>query len=196
MTQLGRCAIFKEMPDPSTRALPGASFRPLAQLVFFAFVLTFISSRILVFLIMARKIPDVFLYLGGTHVHHLNYGIFLLSGVGAYLLFARPRRRSITIAAVVYAIGLALTFDEFGMWLHLGGSYWQRASFDAVTVVATLLGLAAFLPPLRSWHRRHWWATALVVAAALIFFVMLAESFRFVERLGPRLEQIERKGPS
>ena len=44
---------------------------------------------------------------------------------------------------MVYAIGLALTFDEFGMWLHLGGSYWQRASFDAITVVGTLLGLAA-----------------------------------------------------
>lgn len=184
------------MPDPSTRALPGESSHPLTRLVFFVFVLTFISSRILVFLIMARKLPDTFLHLGGTHVHHLNFGIFLLSGVGAYLLFARPQGRSVRIAAVVYAIGLALTFDEFGMWLHLGGSYWQRASFDAVTVVGTLLGLVAFSPPLHSLHRRHWWATALVLAAALIFFIMLAESFRFAERIRPHLEQIEREGPS
>jgi hypothetical protein len=34
---------------------------------------------------------------------------------------------------------MALTFDEFGMWLHLGGSYWQRASIDASIVVAALL---------------------------------------------------------
>ena len=30
--------------------------------------------------------PDLYLFLGQTHIHHLNYGIFLLSGVGAYLL--------------------------------------------------------------------------------------------------------------
>ena len=183
------------MPDPSTRSLPGESSRSLARLVFFVFVLTFISSRILVFLIMARKIPDLFLHVGGTHVHHLNFGIFLLSGVGAYLLFVHPRGRSVTIAAVIYAVGLALTFDEFGMWLHLGGSYWQRASFDAITVVGTLLSLLAFSPPLRSLHPRHWWAAMIVLAAALIFFVLLNDSFRFLERTDP-LEQIERRGPS
>jgi len=32
--------------------------------------------------------PDFFLHLGGTHVHHLNYGIFLLSAVTGLLLFA------------------------------------------------------------------------------------------------------------
>lgn len=181
--------------DPSTRPLP-ESVRSRARLVFFVFVLTFIASRILVFLIMARKIPDVFIHLGGTHVHHLNSGILLVCGVGAYLLFAPPRSKSIKVAAVLYAVGLALTFDEFGMWLHLGGSYWQRASFDAVTVVATILALLAFSPPLRSWRGRHWLATAFVAAAVLIFFVLLAESRRFVQRVGPRLEQIERKGPS
>lgn len=178
--------------DPSR---PDEPLRSRARLVFFVFVLTFIASRILVFLIMARRIPDVFVHLGGTHVHHLNYGIFLLSGVAGWLLFARPRGRARTVAAVLYAVGLALTFDEFGMWLHLGGSYWQRASFDAVTVVATLLGLLAFSPPLRSWRGRHWLATAFVVGSALLFFVMLAESRRFAERVGPGLEQIERTEP-
>ena len=182
--------------DHSTQPLP-ESVRSRARLVFFVFVLTFIASRILVFLIMARRIPDVFIHLGGTHVHHLNYGIFLVCGVAGYLLFAHPRSsRSITIAAVLYAVGLALTFDEFGMWLHLGGGYWQRASFDAVTVVATILALLAFAPPVRSWRGKHWLATAFVAASALIFFVLLAESNRFAEQVGPRLEQIERKGPS
>ena len=180
--------------DPSPPPLP-ESVRSRARLVFFVFVLTFIASRVLVFLIMARKIPDVFIHLGGTHVHHLNSGIFLVCGVAAYLLFARPRRKSLTVAAVFYAVGLALTFDEFGMWLHLGGSYWQRASFDAVTVVATLLGLLAFSPPLRSWHGKHWLAMASVAAAVLIFFVLLDETGRLVERVGPRLERIEREGP-
>jgi hypothetical protein len=35
-----------------------------------------------------------------------------------------------------------------------------------------------------------------VFAAALIFFVLLKESFRFAERTEPHLEQIERQGPS
>ena len=66
------------------------------------------------------------------HVHHLNYGIFLLAGLGGYLLFQRPGGRALTLAGVVYGIGLALTFDEFGMWVRLGGNYWQRASLDAI----------------------------------------------------------------
>ena len=38
-------------------------------------------------LIMTKKVPDLFMHMSGTHVHHLNYGIFLLSAVGALLLF-------------------------------------------------------------------------------------------------------------
>jgi hypothetical protein len=38
-----------------------------------------------VILIIARRMPDLFLRLGGTHVHHLNYGIFLLSAIAGFL---------------------------------------------------------------------------------------------------------------
>ena len=54
----------------------------LARMVLMMFLLTFVVSRVVVFLIMSSRIPDIYLHLGGTHVHHLNYGIFLLSGVG------------------------------------------------------------------------------------------------------------------
>jgi hypothetical protein len=47
-----------------------SQLRHLARLTFVAFLLTFIASRTLVILIMARKMPDLFLHLGGTHVHH------------------------------------------------------------------------------------------------------------------------------
>jgi hypothetical protein len=90
----------------------------LARVVLVAFLITFICTRMLVFLIMAHRIPDLYLYIGETHVHHLNYGILLLVTVGAYLLFAQPKNnRTIKIAAIGYGIGLALTFDEFGTWL-------------------------------------------------------------------------------
>src|SRR6266705_7062203 len=68
--------------------LPPKPTRHLARLTFVAFLFTFIASRTLVILIMARRMPDLFLHLGGTHVHHLNYGIFLLSAVAGVLLFA------------------------------------------------------------------------------------------------------------
>ena len=77
----------------SSAAMP--TVRHLARIVFVTFLLTFIASRVLVILIMGRMMPDLFLHMGGTHVHHLNYGIFLLSVVGGVLLFAQvgPRAR-------------------------------------------------------------------------------------------------------
>ena len=63
----------------------------LARKALLAFLLTFIASRTVVFLIMSDRIPNLYFFLKGTHVHHLNYGIFLLAGVGAYLLFRAPK---------------------------------------------------------------------------------------------------------
>ncbi|MGZ6989387.1 MAG: hypothetical protein ACXVH0_10550, partial [Thermoanaerobaculia bacterium] len=116
----------------------------LARRALLAFVLTFIASRTMVFLVMSRRAPNLYFFLRGTHVHHLNYGIFLLAAVTAYLLFVRPAERAARVTAWAYGIAMGLTFDEFGMWLHLGGSYWQRASVDAVIVVAAALALVAF----------------------------------------------------
>ena len=121
-----------------SKVLPPQPTRHLARLTFVAFLFTFIASRTLVILIMARRMPDLFLHPGGTHVHHLNYGIFLLCAVAAVLLFARLNDKQRSVCALAYGIGMALTFDEFGMWLHLGGSYWQRASFDAVIVLVSV----------------------------------------------------------
>jgi hypothetical protein len=168
----------------------------LGRVVFFVFLVTFVLARITAYLIMARRIPDIYLHLGGTHVHHLNYGIFLLSGIGAYLLFRRPIGGALSVAAAVYGVGLALTFDEFGMWLHLGGSYWQRASFDAICVVAALLALIAFAPPVQRFRPAHWWTAAVAAVLTVIFIVMLRDSLRVAEDVaGPRLRQLELGGP-
>ncbi len=63
----------------------------LARLVLAAFVFTFVIARILVIFIMDGKLPpQLFFHVSGTHVHHLNYGIFLLSIIGGVLIFGRP----------------------------------------------------------------------------------------------------------
>src|SRR5712671_7234381 len=144
--------------------------RPLARLVLLSLMLTFVMARLVTILVTLHRMPDIYLHVRDTHVHHLNYGIFILAGVGAYLLFRSGPPTA--AAAVAYGIGLGLTFDEFGMWLHLNGDYWQRASFDAIVVLAAALGLAAFAPPIRPWRPR------LFAALLLIFVLLLAGSFR------------------
>jgi hypothetical protein len=177
---------------PEEAPLPQPTATHVARAILAVFLLTFIASRVLVILIMSGTMPDLFLHMGETHVHHLNYGIFLLSGVGAYLLFRRPSGHHLMWAAMVYGVGLALTFDEFGMWLHLGGSYWQRASYDAVVVIAAMLGLIAYAPSLKHYRTRHLIWTALLLAAVVVFAVMLVKSVR---RFTPRLQEIETHGP-
>jgi hypothetical protein len=186
----GQIPAWGQQPRP-----PEVAYR-LARWSLAAFVATFIAARILVIGIMSRTIPDLYLHLGGNHVHHLNYGIFMLSGVGAYLLFFRPRGHALSAAAAVYGIGLALTFDEFGMWLHLGGSYWQRASFDAVVVVAALLGLVAVAPEFKKFGPGHWRATIALALLSLVFGTLLVQSVRKEgHKIMPRLQHMEETSP-
>lgn len=168
-----------------------------AREVLAAFLFTFIAARVLVYLIMAHKIPNLYAHVGGTHVHHLNYGIFLLTFVGAYLIFAPPRGAMLSLTSVLYGIGLGLTFDEFGMWLHLDTTYWQRTSFDAVVVIAAVLGLIAAAPALRRFRPRHWVTTLLLLAFLGGFAFVLVDGARYVgRRVGPALHRLEEGGPS
>ena len=159
--------------------------RPLARRVLLSFMLTFITARLVSILMLLPQVPDIYLYVHDIHIHHLNYGIFLLAGVGAYLLFSTEP--ATPPAAAIYGIGLGLTFDEFGMWLHLNGDYWQRASFDAIVVLAAALGLAGFAPPMRPWRPK------LLVAVLLIFGLLIVGSFRLAARAEPRLQRWEQR---
>ncbi len=164
----------------------------LARRALFGFILTFIASRTVVLLIMAQRMPNLYFFMRGTHVHHLNYGIFLLAGVGAYVLFGMPGGRALRISALVYGVAMALTFDEFGMWLHLGGSYWQRASIDAIIVVAAVLALVGFARSIRRFESRHLIASVAILFALLAFGVVLYDASMRIGRLeGPRLRELE-----
>jgi hypothetical protein len=164
----------------------------LARRALLAFLITFILARTLVLLIMARRIPNLYLFLDKTHVHHLNYGIFLLAAVGGYLLFGAPRGDALRRAAFAYGIAMALTFDEFGMWLHLGGSYWQRASVDATVVVAGLLAFLAYARSIRTFETRHVRAFIALGLAVVLFGVVLYDVSMHIGTIeGPRLRQLE-----
>ena len=145
----------------------------LARRALFGFIVTFILARVFVFLIMARLMPNLYFFMGSTHVHHLNYGIFLLSAVCGYSVFRRPTGRAAEITALLYGVAMGLTFDEFGMWLHLGGSYWQRASVDAAIVVAAVFAFISFIRSLEKYEARHFWAFIILVSVLVGFGVTL-----------------------
>jgi hypothetical protein len=166
----------------------------LARLALLAFVFTFVAARTIVYLIMSRRVPDLYLYVGQTHVHHLNYGIFLLCAAGAVLLFGPRTPRQLRVSALLYGVGLALTFDEFGMWLHLGGFYWQRLSLDAIVIVAALLTLAALAPSWRDVRARDL-TIALYLLVAVGAFALAALDLIKRARVVPELEQLEQRAP-
>jgi hypothetical protein len=164
----------------------------LARLALFGFILTFILARVFVVLIMSKQMPNLYFFMGGTHVHHLNYGIFLLAAVCGYSVFTRPVYRRAEITALLYGVAMGLTFDEFGMWLHLGGSYWQRASVDAVIVVSAVFALVGFARSIKRFEAHHLRAF-IGLALVLVGFgiVLYTAGNRLGEVMGPRLHDLE-----
>ena len=164
----------------------------LARQALFSFILTFILARVFVFLIMSGQMPNLYFFLSGTHVHHLNYGIFLLAAVCGFSILRRPVGRAAEITAVVYGVAMGLTFDEFGMWLHLGGSYWQRASVDAVIVVTAVLGLVAFARSLKRFEAHHFRAFIILLIVLVVFGISLyTAGHRLGAMVGPMLQDLE-----
>jgi uncharacterized membrane protein len=81
---------------------------------------------------------------GGTHVHHLVWGILLLMVNGYVGIAIEPGSPWRQIVASLFGVGMGLTLDEFALWLNLEDVYWTekgRQSIDAVTVAATLLAI-------------------------------------------------------
>ncbi len=82
------------------------------------------------------------------------------------------------------------------MWLHLGGGYWQRASYDGVIVVASLFGMLAFFPPLARMRTYHWITGVVTIMITLLFYMLLFKSLDFADKhVSPRLERLENFGP-
>ena len=121
-------------------------------LILVSFILTFLVVRAITHAIRAgrtRVFRDV--TAGGTHIHHLVWGILLLLVTG-YLAIGVNSRGVWWLLAILYGLGAALTLDEFALWLELKDNYWSkdgRRSIDAVVVFITILAL--ILLGLRFW---------------------------------------------
>jgi len=76
---------------------------------------------------------------GGTHVHHLVWGILTMLVVGYAAIAFAPGSPLREVLAILFGVGAGLTMDEFALWLHLRDVYWSeqgRSSIDAVIVAA------------------------------------------------------------
>jgi hypothetical protein len=174
------------------RAEPRVNVHKLARFALFGFILTFVAARASVFMIMSGIMKNLYFFVGSTHVHHLNYGIFLLAVVAGYGIFRRPSGRAAERTSLVYGVAMGLTFDEFGMWLHLGGSYWQRASVDAVIIIAALMGFFAYLRSVEKFEARHKRAAAVLLLALAAFgWVVYCAGLRLGSDYGPQLRALE-----
>ena len=81
---------------------------------------------------------------GGTHIHHLVWGILLLLIAGYVGVVIAPPSPWHEIVTVLFGVGTGLTLDEFALWLNLKDVYWSqqgRRSIDAVIVAATVTGM-------------------------------------------------------
>jgi hypothetical protein len=82
---------------------------------------------------------------GGTHIHHLVWGILLLLVMGYLGLSTDLGSPWLELVAIAFGIGMGLTLDEFALWLNLEDVYWKekgRQSIDAVVVTTALLVIA------------------------------------------------------
>ena len=138
--------IFRKIRENIRRKIetgePGL-YITLSFPILFAFVLTFVGSRAVGYLITYGYIPPFYLEPSpGLHVHHFTYGVFILFLAGFLALSIGDSARKKFWIAMLHGFGLGLAIDEFGMWLHLRDDDIVRWSYDGLTIT---IGLFLFI---------------------------------------------------
>jgi hypothetical protein len=119
--------------------------QPLA-ILFVAFVVTFLFIRLSVRMIRAEvKWWPGNVKSGGTHLHHVVFGIvfMLVAGAGGFSQIGNISPWA-EVFAGLFGAGAALVLDEFALVLHLRDVYWSeqgRTSVDAVFLAFAVFGL-------------------------------------------------------
>lgn len=118
-----------------------------------AFGVTFGTARLITHAIRSGKLPWGNVSAGGTHLHHYNFGIAALAGVGLVAVRGDEEYVGHPVVAAVYGSGAALIADEFALLLDLRDVYWAkqgRISVDVSLGILSVLGLYLTAKPF--WH--------------------------------------------
>ena len=123
-------------------------------LVLAGFILSFAFIRMSTRLMRSPRVPwwpGSVVSDSGVHIHHLVFGICLMTIGGAVGFASSGYSPWFEVSAATFGIGAGLTIDEFALFVYLDDVYWSeegRKSVDA-TVIATagmLLLLFGFEP--------------------------------------------------
>jgi len=108
------------------------------------FLVSLGGARLVVHLILKFKLEkQLFALVPGTdpnpmHIHHFNYGLFLIGAAGLAALFPFGRR-ALRGLSLVFGLGLGLVFDEFALFWNLNPEYAQEMSLIAAAIAAAAL---------------------------------------------------------
>ncbi len=75
----------------------------------------------------------------GVHIHHYVFGIFMIAIAGFLALVFKGPRATFGIS-LLYAFGVAFTFDEFGFWINPPYRLGSRVRWDNTGLV--IVGVA------------------------------------------------------
>jgi len=116
-----------------------------------SFLISFVGARLWVIYLGAHETtpPPTSIgrnvVLGGYHIHHITYGIILIS-ISAWLSINYWSRSIVRISSILYGLGLGLIVDELGF--IIGGIEAYRADREvfylAVLIIVILLSVVYF----------------------------------------------------
>jgi hypothetical protein len=129
--------MFKKSFSRTYRDLIASHVQQVTFWILLGFLPTFITARLLV-----HFEPRLFLDVHGTHVHHFTYGVIILA-IAGFISLVSPKRNQAWLA-FLYGIGLALAFDEFGMWLRLTSNYNLDQSEDVMVAILAFLFVVVY----------------------------------------------------
>ena len=112
--------------------------------LFLSLLFTFLVTRLVTRRIRAGSRGLKNWEIGGVHVHHQVFGIVAVLVAGCLEFADRPAAPWSDVLGAVFGAGVALTLDEFALWLYVDDVYWTEAgrrSVDAVFVAVVVTGL-------------------------------------------------------
>lgn len=120
--------------------MTGKALRNPAGVAAFGFIVTFAAVRTLTYSIHFGIAPFHDVSAGGTHIHHMVWGILLLLAAGYFRLHDGRGARKTSgwagwLMAAAYGAGAALTLDELALWLNMRDVYWQFQGWESVVAV-------------------------------------------------------------
>lgn len=141
--------------------------------LFLCLLVTFLVTRVVTRRIRAGSTGLKNWNVGGVHVHHQVFGIAAVLIAGSLEFSFSPGAPWRELLAGMFGAGVALTLDEFALWLYMDDVYWTEAgrrSLDAIFVALLVTGLLLLgLAPVDLSGRPSTVAIGLAFALVLVF---------------------------